>query len=263
MPWLGLGAFRSQESGDIKDIIKTALEAGYRSIDTASFYQNETGIGEGIKASPIPREDLFLTSKVWNDSQGYDQTIRSFHDSLNKLQTDYLDLYLIHWPVPGKFKETWRALEDLYDDGKVRAIGVSNFTIGNLKDLMADARITPAVNQVECHPWLQQKELHTYCLEHGIQLEAWSPLTQGKKLDDPVLLDIARKHDKSPAQILIRWDLEQGIVTIPKSADKARMIENANVFDFHLDPIDLGQLGELEEGLHFGPDPDVFMGKLA
>ncbi len=190
------------------------------------MYKNEEGVGQGIKESGVPREELFITSKVWNSDQGYEETLAAFESSLQKLEIDYLDLYLIHWPVPskGKYKETWKALEKLYKDGKVRAIGVSNFKEHHLDDLIKDAEIKPMVNQVEFHPHFAQKELRAYCREHGIQLEAWSPLKQGELLDNPALIQIAEKYGKSTAQVIIRWDLQNEVVSIPKSKKEHRII---------------------------------------
>jgi len=198
MPWLGLGVYKSKEGGEVEHAVKTALKIGYRSIDTASLYENERGVGQAIKESGIPREEIFVTTKVWNDQQGYDSTLRAFEESREKLGLDYIDLYLIHWPVPGKFKETWKALEKLYRDGLVRAIGVSNFQVHHLHDLLNDCEIKPAVNQVEFHPYLTQKELLAFCKENNIQMEAWAPLMRGKVFQEPVIQEIAAKYGKNP-----------------------------------------------------------------
>lgn len=217
MPWLGLGVFKVQNGDEVVHSVKSAIKAGYKSIDTAAVYGNEEGVGQAIKEAGVPREELFITTKVWNSDQGYDSTITAFETSLAKLGLDYIDLYLIHWPVKGKYKETWKALETLYKENKVKAIGVSNFQIHHLEDLMEDAEIKPMVNQVELHPLLSQSELRDFCRNQGIQIEAWSPLAQGELLENAVLKEIAQKHGKSVAQIILRWDLQNGIVTIPKS----------------------------------------------
>lgn len=262
MPWFGLGVFKVEEGQELVQAVKNAIKHGYRSVDTAAIYGNETGVGkgilEGIKEACISRDDLFITSKVWNDDLGYDSTLKAFETSLDKLGLEYLDLYLIHWPVEGKYKEAWRALETLYKAGKVKAIGVSNFQIHHLEDLLKDAEIKPMVNQVELHPRLTQKELLSYCLENDIQLEAWSPLMQGQLLDLPELKVIAEKYNKSIAQIILRWDLQNGIVVIPKSTKEHRIIENANVFDFTLSNDDMKAIDALNQNHRVGPDPDNF-----
>ncbi|BAU28415.1 diketogulonate reductase-like aldo/keto reductase [Aneurinibacillus soli] len=257
MPQLGLGVWRAKDGEEVERAVQSAIENGYRSIDTAAVYKNEEGVGRALARSGVPREDLFITTKVWNSDQGYDSTLAAFEESRTKLGLDYIDLYLIHWPVAGKYKETWRALETLYRDGKVRAIGVSNFQVHHLKDLIADSTIIPMVNQVEFHPLLTQEDMRAYCREHSIQLEAWSPLMQGN-LDHPVLTELAAAYGKSPAQIILRWDLQHGIVTIPKSVTPSRIAENANVFDFELKADDMAKLDALNENRRFGPDPDNF-----
>lgn len=262
MPWFGLGVFKVEEGQELVQAVKNAIKHGYRGVDTAAIYGNETGVGkgilEGIKEAGISRDDLFITSKVWNDDLGYDSTLKAFETSLDKLGLEYLDLYLIHWPVEGKYKEAWRALETLYKAGKVKAIGVSNFQIHHLENLLKDAEIKPMVNQVELHPRLTQKELLSYCLENDIQLEAWSPLMQGQLLDLPELKVIAEKYNKSIAQIILRWDLQNGIVVIPKSTKEHRIIENANVFDFTLSNEDMKAIDALNQNHRVGPDPDNF-----
>jgi diketogulonate reductase-like aldo/keto reductase len=257
MPWLGLGVWRVKEGDEVKRSVRTAIEAGYRSVDTAAVYGNEAGVGEAIREAGISREELFITTKVWNANQGYETTLNAFNESLKKLRLDYLDLYLVHWPVKGKYKETWKALVKLYQDGYVRAIGVSNFQIHHLKDIMADSEIVPAVNQVEYHPLLTQQELHAFCKETGIQLEAWSPLMQGN-LDLPLLSELSDKYGKSPAQIVLRWDLQNQVVTIPKSITESRIRENADVFDFELSAEDMERISALNQNKRFGPDPDNF-----
>ncbi|MFL6555913.1 MAG: aldo/keto reductase [Bacillus sp. (in: firmicutes)] len=258
MPWFGLGVFKVEEGPELVNAVKTAIQQGYRSIDTAAIYANEEGVGQGIKESGIAREDLFVTSKVWNADHGYESALAAYQTSLDKLGLEYLDLYLIHWPVAGKYKETWRALETLYKEGRVRAIGVSNFQVHHLEDLMKDAEIKPMVNQVEYHPRLSQKEVQAFCREQGIQLEAWSPLMQGELLDNEILAGIAAKHNKSVAQIILRWDLQNGVVTIPKSTKEHRIIANSQVFDFELTQEDMHQIDEMNQNHRVGPDPDNF-----
>ncbi|MEK4875544.1 aldo/keto reductase [Bacillus sp. FSL W8-0102] len=242
--------------------VKTAIKHGYRSIDTAAIYKNEAGVGtgirEGMKEAGIFREDLFVTSKVWNADLGYESTKKAFETSLNKLGLEYLDLYLIHWPVEGKYKEAWRALEDLYKEGRVKAIGVSNFQIHHLEDLMEGADIKPMVNQVEYHPRLTQKELQAFCQKQGIQLEAWSPLMQGQLLDNEVLQEIGKRYNKTVAQVILRWDLQNGVVTIPKSTKEHRIVENASIFDFELSKEDMELIDSLNQNHRVGPDPDNF-----
>lgn len=257
MPQLGLGVWKAQDGEEVERAVEAAIQTGYRSIDTAAIYKNEDGVGRALARCGVPREELFITTKVWNSDQGYESTLAAFDESMRKLGLDYLDLYLIHWPVAGKYKETWKALETLHRDGKVRAIGVSNFQVHHLQDLLADSEITPMVNQVEFHPLLTQTELRTYCREHKIQLEAWSPLMQGN-LDHPVLTELAAAYGKSPAQIILRWDLQHGVVTIPKSVTPSRIAENADVFDFELKAEDMAKLDALNENRRFGPDPDNF-----
>ncbi|MCM3771735.1 aldo/keto reductase [Priestia aryabhattai] len=262
MPWLGLGVFKVEEGPELVNAVKTAIVKGYRSIDTAAIYGNEEGVGEGIrqglKEAGLSREDIFVTSKVWNADLGYEATLAAYETSLQKLGLEYLDLYLIHWPVEGKYKEAWKALETLYKEEKVRALGVSNFQIHHLEDLMKDGDVKPVINQVEYHPRLTQKELHAFCQKHDIQLEAWSPLMQGELLDNDVLKEIAEKHGKSVAQIILRWDLQNGVVTIPKSTKEHRIVENSSLFDFELDAEDVSKIDGLNQNHRVGPDPDNF-----
>ncbi|WP_449620086.1 aldo/keto reductase [Robertmurraya sp. Marseille-Q9965] len=262
MPWLGIGVFKVEEGPELVNAVKFAIRNGYRSVDTAAIYGNEEGVGqairEGLAEAGLSREDLFVTSKVWNADLGYEATIAAYETSLAKLGLEYLDLYLIHWPVEGKFKDAWRALETLYKAGKIKAIGVSNFQIHHLEELMKDAEIKPMINQVEYHPRLTQKELQAFCQDNGIQLEAWSPLMQGQLLDNPVIQEIAEKHGKSVAQIIIRWDLQNGVITIPKSTKEHRIIENSSVFDFELSADEMDRMNELNLNLRVGPDPDNF-----
>ncbi|KMK99166.1 glyoxal reductase [Bacillus stratosphericus] len=258
MPKLGFGVWQVKDGDEAVNAVKDALEAGYRSIDTAAAYQNEEGVGKAIQQSGISRDDLFITTKVWNSDQGYESTLEAFETSMNKLGLDVLDLYLIHWPVEGKYKETWKALEKLYKDGRVKAIGVCNFHQHHLEDLLEEAEVVPMVNQIELHPKLTQEPLRDYCKAKGIHVEAWSPLGSGKLLNHPVLQDIAKKHEKSVAQVILRWDLQHGIITIPKSVTKSRIIENTNVFDFELSAQEMSVIDQLNEDERTGPDPDNF-----
>ncbi len=262
MPWFGLGVFKVEEGTELVQAVKSAIAHGYRSIDTAAAYQNETGVGQGIREALVDnkllREELFITSKVWNADLGYESTLAAYETSLAKLGLEYLDLYLIHWPVKGKYQEAWRALETLYKEGRVKAIGVSNFQIHHLEDVIKDSEIKPMVNQVELHPYLSQQELLSFCKEQGIQLEAWSPLMQGQLLEQPLLQDIATKHGKSVAQVILRWDLQRGIVTIPKSTKEQRIIENAALFDFQVTKEDMTLIASLNQDQRVGPDPDNF-----
>ena len=256
IPWVGLGVFQSEPGTTTQRAVEWALELGFRHIDTAALYGNEESVGLGLKASGIPRDEVFVTTKVWNTDQGYDKALAAFDASMKKLQLDIVDLYLIHWPMNGTRLETWKALEKLYQDGRVRAIGVSNFLVHHLEELADNSGIVPAVNQVEFHPFLLQKDLLDYDHEHGIRHEAWSPLTRAKLWDDPVIDEIASKHGRSRAQVLLRWDLQHGVVTIPKSVHRERIEENAKLFDFELDDGDMKKLDGLDRGERIGPDPD-------
>lgn len=262
MPWFGLGVFKVEEGPELEQAVKTAIVNGYRSIDTAAIYGNEVGVGKGIQAgikeAGISREDVFVTSKVWNDDLGYESAIEAYEASLERLGLDYLDLYLIHWPVEGKYKDAWRALETLYKGKRVKAIGVSNFQIHHLEDLMKDAEVKPVINQVERHPRLTQKELQAFCQQNDIQLEAWSPLMQGELLSNDVLQEIADKYGKTTAQVILRWDLQQQVVIIPKSTKENRIIENASIFDFELTAKDMKTIDALNQNHRVGPDPDNF-----
>jgi diketogulonate reductase-like aldo/keto reductase len=258
MPYFGLGVYLSEDGQEVINAVKWALDEGYRHIDTASVYKNESGVGQGIRESSVAREKVFLVSKVWNSDQGYDSTLRAFDDSMARLGTDYLDLYLIHWPVAGKYKDTWRALERLYTEKRIRSIGVSNFLQHHLEDLLTSAAVVPMVNQMEFHPYLVQQDLLDYCRKHGIQYEAWSPMMQGKIFAMDIFKEMAQKYQKSIAQIVLRWDLQKGVVTIPKSSKRERIASNADIFDFELSAEDVAFLDQLDRGQRFGPDPDTF-----
>lgn len=258
MPYFGLGVYQSKDGSEVINAVKAALNHGYRHIDTAAIYHNEEGVGTGIKESNVDRKDVFLVSKVWNTDQGYDTTLKAFDASLKRLGTDYLDLYLIHWPKGELSKETWKALEQLYKEKRVRAIGVSNFLKHQLEDLLTSVEIVPMVNQMEFHPYLVQQDLVDFCNEKGIQYEAWSPLMQGNIFDLDIMKKMADNYNKTIAQIVLRWDLQKGVVTIPKSSQKERIISNANIFDFELTNEDIQALDKLDRGKRFGPNPDNF-----
>lgn len=261
MPMHGLGVFLIDEE-TTADTVYTAIKNGYRSIDTAAIYGNETGVGIGIKRALdeeiVTREQLFITSKVWNDHGDFAQTIEAYHDSLAKLQLAYLDLYLIHWPGDNRFIEPWKAMEQLYNDNRVRAIGVCNFTVAHLKALLEVATITPAINQIELHPKLQQRDMREFAAAHHIQLEAWGPLMQGGLFENDVLQQLATKYERSISQIILRWDFQQGIVAIPKSTKEARMIQNAAIFDFELTAEDLAIIDAMDEDKRVGPNPSTY-----
>ncbi|GAB7029971.1 aldo/keto reductase [Streptomyces sp. NPDC021749] len=260
MPQLGFGVWQVEDDQAFS-VVGQALDAGYRSIDTAAIYGNEKGTGKALAASGIPREELFVTTKLWNSDQGYDATLRAFDTSLTKLGLEYVDLYLIHWPVPSKdtYVETYKAFEKLLADGRAKAIGVSNFLPEHLTRLLGETSVVPAVNQIELHPHLQQEESRAFHVRHGIATEAWSPLGQGRGLlDDPVIGRIAAKYGKTPAQVVLRWHLQIGNVVIPKSATPSRIIENIAVFGFELDGDDLAALAGLDTGNRLGPDPATF-----
>jgi len=257
IPWVGLGVFKSPPGKETEQAVRWALEIGYRHIDTAAFYQNEQDVARGLKASGVPREKVFITTKVWNTDQGYEPALKAFDRSRRALEVDVVDLYLVHWPVRGKFTDTWRALEKLLSDGKVRAVGVSNFLVHHLEELRASSSVAPVVNQVEFHPFLVQQELLDYDARTGIRHEAWSPLTRGRRLDAAAITAIARKHGRTPAQVVLRWDLQLGVVTIPKSVHRERILENSRLFDFELDADDMARLTALDEGARIGPNPDT------
>ncbi|APU70809.1 aldo/keto reductase [Companilactobacillus crustorum] len=258
IPQVGLGVFRMNDD-EVLNSVKWAIESGYRHIDTASFYDNEEAVGKAIKETGIDRKYLFITTKVWNNVRGYDETVAQFNSSLQKLGLDYLDLYLIHWPAPG-FEENWRAMEDLYKAGKIHAIGVSNFKAHHIEQLMKTATITPMVDQIETHPYLQENDLHEYLQEKNIAHESWSPLGGGinKVVDDPVIKQIASDHQKTPAQVILRWHIQRGEIIIPKSTHESRIKENIDLFDFHFDlsPEEMSQISKLDSDKRVGADPD-------
>lgn len=257
IPQLGFGVYKVPEDST-ESAVSVALQAGYRHIDTAALYRNEREVGSAVAASGIPRDDLFITTKVWNDRHGHDETLRAFDESLDKLGMDYVDLYLIHWPAPRQnlYIETWHALEELRASGRARSIGVSNFTPAHLDRLLASSDVVPAINQVELHPWLQQAELRAFDERHDILTEAWSPLARGRVVDDALFDRLARKHDASPAQVVIRWHLQIGNVVIPKSVTPERIRSNADVFGFELDADDLHAIARLDRGERTGSHPD-------
>ena len=258
MPYFGLGVYLSKDGDEVSNAVKTALNHGYRHVDTASIYKNEVGVGLGIKKSNVDRKEVFVVSKVWNADQGYDSTLHAFDASLERLGLDYLDLYLIHWPKGERSKETWKAMERIYAENRVRAIGVSNFMQHHLQDLLTVAEIVPMVNQMEFHPYLVQQDLVDFCTNKGIQYEAWSPMMQGNIFDVPAVKQMAKKYGKTEAQIVLRWDLQKGVITIPKSSKPERIVSNADLFDFELNTEDVQQLDNLDRGKRFGPDPDNF-----
>ncbi|WP_217223336.1 aldo/keto reductase [Streptomyces anulatus] len=258
IPQLGFGVFQVPDD-ETTAAVSAALEAGYRSIDTAAIYGNEVGVGRALAASGIPREELFVTTKLWNADQGYDATLAAFDASLAKLGLDHVDLYLIHWPTPAHdlYPESWRALEKLAADGRIRAAGVSNFQPAHLRRVLEAGTLVPAVNQIELHPGLQQAELRAFHAEHGIVTEAWSPLAQGALLKEEALVAIAERHGKSPAQVVLRWHLQLGNVVIPKSVTPERIRQNIDVFDFELSAADMDAVAALDRGMRTGPDPDT------
>lgn len=258
MPYIGFGVYKVPKEQSVQTVL-TALNAGYRHIDTAKIYENETEVGQALKETSLKREDIFLTTKVWNDDQGYDATLRAFDSSLQKLDTPYLDLYLVHWPIAGRFVETYKAIERLYDEKIIRSIGVSNFHIHHLQKLEATCNIKPMVNQVECHPALAQDELLAYCKKENIQFEAWSPLMRGKDIfTNPVVVKLAKKYGKTPAQIILRWNIERDVIVIPKTVTPERIYENINIFDFSLSDDDMQLMATLNKNQRVGTNPDTY-----
>jgi diketogulonate reductase-like aldo/keto reductase len=255
IPQLGLGVWQTPRGRATRNAVAAALSLGYRHIDTAHIYGNEADVGAAVRASDVPREEIFVTTKLWNDDQGYDPALRAFDESLRRLGLDYVDLYLIHWPVPGRRLESWRALESLHRDGRARAIGVSNYMRPHLKELLAKAKVVPAVNQIEVSPFLQQRDARAACAASGIIVEAYSPLTRGRRLDHPAVQGIAQRFGRSPAQVLLRWGIQHGLVVLPKSANPDRIAQNGAIFDFTLDTKAMAELDALDEGLATGWDP--------
>jgi diketogulonate reductase-like aldo/keto reductase len=261
IPQLGFGVFQIPPE-ETQEKVEEALGAGYRHVDTAAAYRNEAGVGAAIAATGIRREDVFVTTKLWNSEQGYDSTLAAFEKSIERLGTGHVDLYLIHWPLPAKdlFLDTWRAFERIQEEGGARSIGVSNFRVEDLERLRAEAEKQPTVNQIELHPRLQQAELRAWHAEHDVATEAWSPLAQGEVLEDGTVETVAAHHDRTPAQVILRWHLQLGNVVIPKSSSPGRIRENFEVFDFELSEDDMAALERLDSGQRTGPDPGTFSG---
>ena len=260
IPQLGFGVYQVPPE-ETADVVGTALELGYRHIDTAQMYRNEKGVGEAIARSGIPRDEIFVTSKLNNGFHRRDDALRAFDESLSTLGLDQLDLFLIHWPLPGidvDFVETWKALEEIYRDGRARAIGVSNFKPHHLRRLFSDTGITPAVNQIEVHPYLAQDDVRAFDADHEIVTEAWSPIAQGKVLDDPAIVGIAENLDRTPAQVVLRWHIQRGDVVFPKSVTRERIEQNFALFDFELSTDEMAAISGLDRGERTGPDPDTF-----
>jgi diketogulonate reductase-like aldo/keto reductase len=255
LPLVGLGVYQAMQGEETRLAVREALRIGYRHVDTARIYGNEADVGAAIRESGVPRDEVFVTTKLWNDDQGYDEALRAFDASLARLGLDTIDLYLLHWPVPKKRIESWRALERLLEEKRVRAIGVSNFMPRHIEELLASANVVPAVNQIELSPFLQQRDTVACCREHDIVVEAYSPLTRGERLGHPEVVSIAKEVARSPAQVLLRWGLQHGFVVLPKSTSPKRIAENAALFDFELSDGAMGRLDALEEGLVTGWDP--------
>ncbi len=256
MPWLGYGTYKVDPGQVTLKAVTEAIDIGYRHIDTAKYYGNEADVGRAIRESGIDRDEFFVTTKLWNTDHGYDKATRAFNKSLERSGLEYIDLYLIHWPVPGKFIESWSALEDISHDGGVRAIGVSNFLIHHLDELMVHSSIVPAVDQVEFHPHLVRLDLLKFCESNGIQMEAWSPLKQGAITNDGGITSIGRRYHKTASQVTLRWDLQHGLITIPRSTRRSHMEENADIFDFVLTPEEMSIIDSMDIGENVGPDPD-------
>lgn len=258
MPIFGLGVYKMTDPQETIEAITTALQVGYRAIDTASLYHNEEQVGEAIRHSGVPRNDIFVTTKVWNTDQGFDNTLRAFEESLKKLDMDYVDLYLTHWPVEGKYTETYRAIERLYEEKLIRVPGVSNHHKQHIEEILKVAQTPPMVNQIEAHPYLSQEPLRAFCKEHNIAVTAWSPLGRGGVLIDETILKMGDKYGKSPAQIVLRWHIHNDILVIPKSVTPSRIEENARIFDFELTEEDMRSLNNLNRNQRFGKDPENF-----
>lgn len=259
MPYLGLGVYKSKDGLEVVNAISYALDAGYRLIDTAAFYENEEGVGEGIRKSNIPRQEIFVTTKIWISDLETNSTKEAFENSLSRLGLDYIDLCLIHWPVPGKYLDAWKTLQEIYQTGKLRAIGVSNCLIHHLENIEKLGGLKPMILQNEFHPKLIQQEVLDFCKEKNIQYQAWSPLMRSRILNNPVIEKLANNYGKTPAQIVLRWDLEKGVATIPKSVHKSRILENADIFDFQLTSEEVGLIDSLENNTRTGAHPDNFM----
>lgn len=255
MPSIGFGTYKLGDDNQVSEAVKFSLNLGYRQIDTASFYNNEEGVGRGIKESGIRREDIFLATKLWNDDHGYEKAIEAFNESLKKLGVDYLDLYLIHWPNKLN-SETWKAFEELYDKGKVKAIGVCNFKQEHLEELKKSAKIMPMINQIEIHPYRAQKEMVEYCKDNNIQVVAWGPIMRGKIFSDPLMVSLAEKYNKSVAQVALRWHLQNGIIPIPKSVNTERIKENLNIFDFNILEEDIIAIDNLDKNENISGVPN-------
>lgn len=257
MPRFGLGVFQTEVGQETEDAVRWALEAGYRAVDTAALYRNEAEVGKIVRSGVVPREDIFVTSKVWVNDLSYKGTLTAFDRSMERLGLDYVDLYLIHWPV-NDWKGAWRALEEIYQTDRVRAIGVSNFLVHHLEELLKDAKIKPVVNQIEFHPYLQSPILHSFCRKNDIVLTAWAPIMKGRVMKVPELVQIGEKYGKSAVQVTLRWMLQIGVITIPKSANKDRIISNADIFDFELSDADIAVIESLDRDGRIGPHPDRF-----
>jgi len=260
MPWVGLGVFRMDNNDETQIVIEKALAMGYRHVDTAAIYENEEAVGRALKNSGIPRDEVFITTKVWNENQRKGTAMKGFEESLIKLDVDYVDLYLIHWPVPGKFTDTWKVLEEIYQSGRAKAIGVSNFKKHHLEELKKVSTVTPAVNQIELHPYLTQDEDLDYCHQNDIRVEAWSPFAANKLnlFEEKIIVNIANHHEKSPAQVILRWSHQRGVVVIPKSSNEKRLAENIDIFDFKLSEEEITRISSLNKNKRVGSDPDHF-----
>ncbi|MCL2233770.1 MAG: aldo/keto reductase [Treponema sp.] len=262
VPYLGLGMFESKDGEEAYNAAKWALETGYRHIDTAMIYGNEDSVGKAIKDSGIPRNEIFVTTKLWNEDMRQGKQLTAIDESLARLGLDYVDLYLIHWPVRNVYVESWKKMEEIYKSGKAKAVGISNFNIHHIEDIMAVSDLVPAVNQCECSPELTQVELADYCAKKGILFEPWAPLGKAETLKRPEIIAMAGKYGKTPAQVVLRWGLQRGFINIPKSSNKSRIQENAGIFDFELDNADYQALFTLDSGKRYGPDPETWEGCL-
>jgi diketogulonate reductase-like aldo/keto reductase len=258
MPIFGLGVFRASEGEEVENAILKAIEVGYTHIDTAAVYGNEKGVGQAVRRSGLARNNIFITTKVWNSDQGYASTMKAFDQSIDRLGMDYVDLYLIHWPKGPLSIETWKAMEEIYRSGRAKAIGVSNFLVHHLEELLPHCHVKPTVNQIEFHPWLQQPTLIKFCIDNGIQPEAWSPIMKGRVNEIPVIKALAAKYGKSPVQVTLRWEIQKGIVTIPKSVKAERIMSNADIFKFELTTEEMAMIDRIDKHERIGADPDNF-----